>query len=250
MANRIPILMYHQVGDFPAPRSPRAIHCHYKRFAVQMAYLYRFSYNVISMDRVAELLSGSGKIPPRTVALTFDDGYENFFQYAFPVLQRYAFPAMVYLVSGLIGKRATWLTRDRSVLPPLLDAGQILQLKHAGIDFGSHGINHIKLAEVVGTDRMLDELRHSKEELESLLDEEVRHLCYPYGSHNRQVVEGARATGYQTAVTCVRAFATLEDDLLALPRKTISYNDNLASYVWKLHVASRGMQRPYVPAHG
>ncbi len=233
MASRISILMYHQVGDFAPMRGHRSTYCHHRRFAAQMAYLHRFGYRVLGMDDVLRCLNGEQPIPPRAVALTFDDGYENFYEHAYPALQRYGFPAIVYLIADLIGRDAEWFAADGRATPPLMTAERIRQLRKAGIDFGSHGRSHVKLAEV-DRGRMRDEIVHSKARLEALLDEEVRHFCYPYGSHDPEVVETACLAGYASAVTCVRAAASPGMDPLALPRKAISYGDNLAGYFWKL----------------
>ena len=238
MAERISILMYHQVGDFPPMQGHRSTYCHYRRFAAQMAYLSRFGYNVIGLDAALAGLRGERRIPPRAVVLTFDDGYENFYEHAYPALARYGFPAMVYLLSGLIGKDADWFAGDGRATPALMDADRVRQLRQAGIDFGSHGVTHVKLAQ---TDRehVREEIFRSKAALEELLDEEVRHFCYPYGSHNDAVVETAREAGYASAVTCERAAAVPSDDPLALPRKAISYGDNLVGYFWKLHMKNK-----------
>ena len=243
MAGRISILMYHQVGDFAPMRGHRSTYCHHRRFAAQMAYLHRFGYRVLGMDEVLRCLSGERPIPPRAVALTFDDGYENFYEYAYPALQRYGFPAIVYLIADLIGRDAEWFAADGRATPPLMTAERIRQLHKAGIDFGSHGLSHVKLAEV-DRGRMREEIVHSKSRLEALLDEEVRHFCYPYGSHDPDVVAAARSAGYASAVTCVRAAASPGMDLLALPRKAISYGDNLAGYFWKLAMKNRPKGAP------
>ena len=235
MADRISILMYHQVGDFAPMEAHRSTYCHYKRFAAQMAYLHRFRYSVISLDQAVAGLKGERTIPPRAVVLTFDDGYENFYEYAFPVLRRYGFPAMVYLISGMLGRESEWFAADGRDTPPLMSAERVRQLREEGIDFGSHGVSHVKLAQV-NRARMADEVQRSKRDLEEVLDEPVQHFCYPYGSHDREVVEAARVAGYTSAVTCERAAARPGDDLLALPRKAISYGDNLAGYFWKLHM--------------
>ena len=242
MSSRISILMYHQVGDFAPMRGHRSTYCHHRRFAAQMAYLHRFAYRVLGMDEVLRCLSGESPIPPRAVALTFDDGYENFYEYAFPELRRYGFPAMVYLIADLIGRDAEWFAADGRGTPPLMTADRVRQLRKAGIDFGSHGVSHVKLAEVDRI-RMRDEIVRSKAELEAVLDEEVSHFCYPYGSHDPVVVEAARAAGYRSAVTCVRAAAAPGIDLLALPRKAISYGDNLVGYFWKLTAKNRPKTR-------
>jgi peptidoglycan/xylan/chitin deacetylase (PgdA/CDA1 family) len=233
--DRISILMYHQIGDFAPMSQHRSTYCHYRRFAAQMAYLHRFRCRVMSLDEALRALRGEIPVPPRAVVLTFDDGYENFFEYAHPVLRRYRFPAMVYLIAGMIGRPSEWFAADGRDTPPLMSAERIRQLSREGVDFGSHGMTHAKLARIDPSAAKI-EIEQSKVELETLLDREVQHFCYPYGSYNPQVVEFARAAGYVSAVTCDRAAARPGHDPLALPRKAISYGDNLVGFAWKLHV--------------
>jgi peptidoglycan/xylan/chitin deacetylase (PgdA/CDA1 family) len=243
MHNGISILMYHQVGDFAPMQRHRSTYCHYKRFHRQMAFLHRFRYNLLSMDQVLACLNGEQPIPPRAVALTFDDGYENFYEYAWPALSRYGFPSMVYLLSGLIGQPSSWFEKDGRETPLLMDRERILQLRRQGVDFGSHGVNHLKLAEIEA-DAVHHEVFESKRQLEALLDEEVRHFCYPYGSHDLKAAEEVGAAGYRTAVTCLRAAATQRFDSWLLPRKAISYGDNLAGFFWKLAMKDEPKQEP------
>jgi peptidoglycan/xylan/chitin deacetylase (PgdA/CDA1 family) len=103
---------------------------------------------------------------------------------------------------------------------------------------GSHTVNHPKLAEV-SPQRRRRELADSKASLENLLGEEVRHLCYPFGSFNLGVLRAAEETGYVSATTCLRGPALPGDHPLALPRKAISFGDNLIGYLWKLSVKNR-----------
>jgi len=229
----ISILMYHQVGEFRPMAAHRSTYCHVRRFRSQMAWLHRFRFTVLGMDEVLAALRGERPIPPRAVALTFDDGYENFYEHAYPVLRRYGFPAMVYLISGRIGQPAAWFAADGRDTPPLMSAERIRELRRAGIDFGSHGAQHIKLAEVdLATARQ--DILDSRRALGELLGEEVRHFCYPYGSHNAAVVDLVRHAGFATGVSCQRGAATPDFDALALPRKAISYGDNLLGFFWKL----------------
>ncbi|MDJ0808231.1 MAG: polysaccharide deacetylase family protein [Gammaproteobacteria bacterium] len=243
MQNTISILMYHQVGDFPPMPAHRSTYCHYRRFQAQMAYLKRLRYRVLSLDHALACLNGAQPIPPRAVVLTFDDGYENFYEFAWPVLKRYGFPCIVYLLSGLLGQASSWFATDGRQTPPLMDRERILQLRDAGVDFGSHGVSHVKLAEVdAGTVRR--EVTDSKQTLEALLDHQVRHFCYPYGSHDLTAVEAVEAAGYVSAVTCQRAAATPAFDPFLLPRKAISYGDNLAGYFWKLAMKDKPKGEP------
>ena len=231
----INILMYHQVGDFPAMKAHRSTYTHYKRFAAQMAFLSLMGYTVLRLDDALACLAGTRPTPPRAVVITFDDGYENFYEYAWPILQKYGFPAMVYLISGLIGQPAQWFAADGRSTPPLMSAERIRQLHKEGVDFGSHSVSHVKLAEQ-NTARIQEEVRLSRASLSELLGQSVDHFCYPYGSHDLRAVEAVAQAGYKTAVTCERAPATPEDDPLTLPRKAISYGDNVLGLWWRLHV--------------
>ncbi|MCB2261918.1 MAG: polysaccharide deacetylase family protein [Candidatus Thiosymbion ectosymbiont of Robbea hypermnestra] len=239
MANRISILMYHQVGEFAPMRKHRANYCDHRRFAGQMAFLKDFGYRVLDLDCVLMCLQGKQVIPPRAVALTFDDGYVNFVRYALPVLQRHGFPATVYAVSGWVGRWARWLAKGPGrPVPALMSADQLRELRASGMVIGSHTVNHLKLAEAT-PNRQRRELTDSKAFLEDLLGEEVKHLCYPYGSFDLDVVRAAAANGYLSATTCLRGPAVPGDHPLVLPRKAISFGDNLVGYFWKLAVKNK-----------
>lgn len=234
----ISILMYHQVGRFLPMREHRATYCDHRRFAAQMTLLSQFGYHVLSMDETLACLGGLRPIPPRAVTLTFDDGYDNFYEYVYPILQHHGFPAMVYLIADKVGQRADWLERDNHPPASLMGWQRIRELRRAGIDFGSHGLRHIHLAgqpQSVLEREMFD----SRKRLEDGLGETVRHFCYPYGSHDLACLYAAAEAGYLSAVTCLRARATPEFDPLALPRKAISFGDDIFGFFWKLAVKHR-----------
>lgn len=233
---RISILMYHQVGAFAPMRTHRANYCDHRRFAAQMGLLARLGYRVLDLDGALECLAGTRPTPPRAVVLTFDDAYENFREYALPVLARHGFPATVYAISGWVGRRAEWFAKDPGrPIPALMSAAGLREIQQAGISIGSHTANHVKLAEVP-RDVQHSELADSKSALEDLLGVPVRHLCYPFGSFDLDAIRAAAATGYASATTCLRGAAGPADHPLALPRKAISFGDNLLGYWWKLAV--------------
>jgi peptidoglycan/xylan/chitin deacetylase (PgdA/CDA1 family) len=230
--------MYHQVGRFAPMRAHRSTYCSVERFAAQMRYLARFGYRVLGMDEVLACLSGKHPIPARAVALTFDDGYENFYEHAWPVLQSHRFPAIVYVITSLVGQRAEWLAAEGRDAPPMMSASRIRQLRREGVQFGSHSESHLRLA---GQDRarVRQEVERSKAALEDILGEPVMHFCYPYGSHDLPALEAVAAAGYRSATTCLRGPASALDDPLSLPRKAISYGDSLLGVIWKLHAKNR-----------
>lgn len=230
----IQILMYHQIGDFPSMTTHRATYCDYRRFRMQMAYLKLAGYHVLRFDEALKCLRGDAPIPSRAVVLTFDDAYENFYEYAFPELQKHGFPATVYAISSMLGQTATWLAADGHRTPPLMSAARLRQIRSAGIDIGSHSATHVRLAEQ-DTACIRKEVTQSKQALEDALGEGVDHFCYPYGSHDIRVVEAVAEAGYLSATTCERATVTLADDPLTLPRKAISWGDSLVGVLWKMH---------------
>lgn len=239
----IQILMYHQVGDFPAMKAHRATYCDHRRFARQMAFLKLGGYHVLRMSDALKGLRGEAPIPPRAVVLTFDDAYENFYEYAFPVLQKHGFPATVYAISSMLGKNANWLAVDGHATPPLMTAARLRQLRSAGIDIGSHSVSHVRLAEQT-TERIHEEVTRSKKELEDAIGERIDHFCYPYGSHDIRAVEAVAEAGYLSATTCERASATAADDPLTLPRKAVAWGDSLIGVLWKMHFKNTPKRPP------
>ncbi|MEA3638961.1 MAG: polysaccharide deacetylase family protein [Lamprobacter sp.] len=236
---QLSILMYHQVGRFKAMRAHRANYCDAGRFARQMAVLAQGGFHVVGLEQALLGLYGQQPLPPRAVLLTFDDAYAGFIEHALPVLARYQFPAVVYAISDWVGQRMRWAqpTPGRAE-PALMSAAQLHALKEAGISLGSHGASHRKLAELAPAEQ-LRELTQSRAALEDLLGQPVEDLCYPFGSFNQVTVRLAAEAGYRSAMTCLRGAATRADHPLLLPRKAVSFGDNLLGFLWKL-----GKHRP------
>ncbi len=239
--NGLSIFMYHQVGNFPRMRTHRASYCDVGRFRAQMRALKWLGVEVLSMTDAARALRGEMPIPPRAAVLTFDDGCRNFLDHALPVLEEHGFPAIVYAIAGMVGGRADWLSTAGHEAAPLMTWAELREIQRRGIEIGSHSLHHIRLGE---QDRIVQEaeLRESKALLQDKLGTEITHMCYPYGSVGIETLHVAASAGYETGVTCQRAKATPAFDLLALPRKAISYGDNTLGFAWKLFMKDRPKQ--------
>ncbi len=236
--NKISILMYHQVGEFARPAAHRSTYCHIRRFKAQMAYLRLLGYRVISLPEAVAAISGEIPLQGHSVVLTFDDGYQNFYDYAFPVLRRHGFPATVFLVSDLLGQPSRWLGADGREAPPLMDTATLRKIRPHGITLGAHTLTHPRLSRI-DRGQMRREVFESKEKLAAMLGEEIEYFCYPAGDFDAEVVATVRQAGYRAALSCIRASAVAGDDLMLLPRKAISYGDSLAGFFWKLHMKNR-----------
>ena len=244
MKKYISVLMYHRVGEFKRIKEHRALYCKKNQFALQMWFLKFFKYKVISLDEALFLMSSSNHdISSKHIVLTFDDGYLDFYEFAYPILRKYNFHATVYVLSHLIGKNAVWFLKEGREAPLLLNKDQLLQLiKTSHIEIGSHGRFHLKLSEIP-VELAKEEIENSKYRLEKELGIKIKHFCYPYGKFNKKVVELVRDAGYSSAVTCVRAGVDKDTDPYLIPRKAISFGDSLIGFLWKIHIKNKPKQK-------
>ncbi len=200
----VPILMYHHVGDNPRSKSQASM-VSPENFARQMKYLHDHRYHVMSLDELVTAIAQKRDLPRNSVVITFDDGYENNYTRAFPVLRQYGFPATIFLISDLVGEEG-YLTWE-----------QIREMQAAGLSFGSHTRRHPFLP-VLDDASARDEIINSRKILEEKLGQPVLYLAYPSGGYNEKIEQITREAGYKGAVTTNRGFARLNRDVYALKR--------------------------------
>ena len=250
MKNPVSILMYHQVGRFTKiPPGHHASLCLESRFTAQLALLRILGYKIISLAEACDGIFDGASLPPRSAVLTFDDGYQNFADVAWPILRRHGLPATVYLVSAHMGQRAHWLGDDFDAAT-LMDAATVRRLaSDKTLAFGSHTRTHPRLTRLSASEKR-KEIFESKAELEALLQTPIRDFCYPFGDYDEAARDMAREAGYATAVSCVRGAANTSVNRHELTRKAVSYGDNLVGFFWKLVMKNRRKDiSRYSPAH-
>jgi peptidoglycan/xylan/chitin deacetylase (PgdA/CDA1 family) len=172
----VPILMYHSIAE----EDETTVAAYYRTatpprvFAAQMAELDKAGYAVISLSEAVRHLAKGSQEARRRVAITFDDGYRNFFTDAFPVLQRRGFTASVFLPTAHIGKPGS-----RFKGKECLSWGEVRELQRQGISFGSHTVNHPQLY-TLGVRAIREEVTVSKHTIEQKLGCAVESFAYPY----------------------------------------------------------------------
>ncbi len=203
-----------------------------RMFAFQMRYLGIAGFKVVSLNEILSFAEGreAGKI----VAITFDDGYRDFYDNAWPVLKKYGYPSAVFLVSDLIGKENVWDSEELGTRKKLLDDDHIRELKEAGVTFGSHTRNHPFLTRL-SEEELADEVGNSRARLERKLGSSVDFFCYPYGDMDDRVKSAVRAAGYFAAFTTERGFVHGGDDIFAIKRVPVKLNTHPLSFICKLH---------------
>jgi peptidoglycan/xylan/chitin deacetylase (PgdA/CDA1 family) len=189
-ALRLPILMYHYIRDMRDPRDRLgfALSVTPANFAAQMDWLAQNGYHTVTTLDLVDFLAGQRGLPAKPIVITFDDGYEDFYTAAIPVLRRHDFTAVAYVVSGFIGR------------PGYLSAAEILAAQGAGFEIGSHTVNHVDLTKQ-SAEALRYQLTASKEALEKLLGRPVTSFCYPYGRVGPREAAAVADAGYQDATS-------------------------------------------------
>jgi peptidoglycan/xylan/chitin deacetylase (PgdA/CDA1 family) len=224
--------MYHHVGRFPWPRHQRTVHCHVDRFARQMAWLAQSALSVISMDRALEAIEGRAPLSKPSIVLTFDDGFQDFYDYAWPILKSHNFPATVFAISDRLGMKQDWPDLPLYGSRQLMDAATLRLLANEGLDIGGHTATHPRLHELEPKARDA-EIRAAKKRLEDTLSREVRHFAYPFGDYDNDARERVAAAGFYSAVTTVRRRADLTVNAFEIPRICISNRDGWIRFLYK-----------------
>lgn len=180
-----PVIMYHSIDD--KDRDTK-LSVNPRSFERQMAFLRGHRYNVVGLGAIAEHLEKGTPLPPKTVAVTFDDGFYNNYRDAYPSLKKYRIPATIFVIVDKIGT------------PGYLGWDELKEMSSSGlVTIGSHTRSHRWLP-AMGTEALRHELRSSKEILEQGLGRSVDYLCYPIGAHDDRVMREARMAGYTCAV--------------------------------------------------
>ena len=190
-----------------------------RKFREHMACLAEMRIPVVPL---AEIPSAVG-----SVALTFDDGFRNFFEHAFPVLQQYNFPATVFAVSGYCEKQNTWPSQPSRPPVPTLDLmswSELEQVSKAGVCVGSHTATHPRMSHLPEAE-VETELRASRRALEDRLGKPVEAFAYPYGD-STVAVRRAVARHYRLACGTKLAFVSPSSDSIDLPRIDAYYLPN------------------------
>jgi len=230
----VPVFFYHRIGPLAANDTSRRLTVTPERFGFQMWLMAKLGYSTITMDQLCSSLS-EGKLPDRKFVISFDDGFADLYDFALPILERWHFSAIVYLVTDRIGQTNGWDDGLGFPLQPLLDWDHVRSMQARGIEFGSHTATHARLTNF--DDRALrDELARSRDTIAEHLNAPPRHFCYPYGACDNRVAEAVQAAGYASAVTTHKGRVRQGCQPLLLPRVKISKGTGNLRFCFNLAV--------------
>jgi peptidoglycan/xylan/chitin deacetylase (PgdA/CDA1 family) len=182
----LPILMYHVIANPPASARLPELFVDPRTFNAQMDWLARRGYTAVSLNQVYDAWFKQGKLPPRPIVLSFDDGYHGDYVYARRTLRRLRWPGDLNMLVGNIGGELT--------------NGMIEQLIDDGWELDAHTISHLDLTTMTGS-RLRREVAGSRQILRSRFHQPVNFFCYPAGKFNQSTIRAVRRAGYLGATT-------------------------------------------------
>jgi peptidoglycan/xylan/chitin deacetylase (PgdA/CDA1 family) len=227
-ASRVRILYYHSISDAPVRSSVSP-----GSFESQLEYLVRDGYTLLSLSQAIDRLASETAFGERNAVVTLDDGFQDNYEHALPILSRLRVPATVFLTVGYIGTdRLPTLTRT-DFMPRPLDWREVKEMQAQGIEFGSHTITHPMLSQVP-LDVARREIGESKRMLEDRLGTAVPFFCYPRGDVNEAVRRIVCDEGYRAACSTLPGLNDRRTDLFGLRRTYISRRDSPPEFAKKM----------------
>lgn len=215
----VPILMYHRVLPDENREQDRPNVVSVDNFRYQIQFLKKNGYHVISLDELVSAIAQRRQLPRNSVVLTFDDGAEDNYAYAFPVLKEHGFSATFFISPQLIGKKGylTW--------------GKVKEMDQQGMGFGSHTLAHAYLP-ALSANEQKREIHASKKIIEGKLRHPVNNFCYPSGGFTPLAKEEVREAGYLSACTTNRGYDRFNRDVYELKRIRIGDKDVTPFFLW------------------
>ena len=226
----VPILMYHEVAPHTLGMGAEKLSLLVapEQFAEQMQYLKDHNFTTITLDDWMAARAGRATLPPHPVILTFDDGRLGVYRNAFPVLRRNDQKAILFLISGEVGR----------VVKGYLDWPMVREMQSSGlITFGSHTVHHVELS-LLSPQRALTELSYSKMVIQRNTGHRCDYFCYPYGKYTAWVAKLVGAAGYRAATSEIPGWSRVTDNAYELRRVRIDGRDNMAAFAAKLSAGS------------
>jgi len=207
-----PVLMYHSVNPKSHPVLYRLI-VDPGDFVKQMEFLKGHGYHVVPLETIGRMIAENKKVPFKTIAITFDDGFKDNYTYAYPVLKKMGFPATIFVIYDEVGREEG----DR------LSWDQIKEMQDSGlISIGSHTFGPVPLVNIKDETELKRQIIGSKKALEDKLRTPVDAFCYVGGLFTPHIKDLVKEAGYKYAVATALGRQYSNNDAYAIKRIRVS----------------------------
>jgi len=229
----VPVVMYHRVINKSENEGIHGTYIYENIFREHMKYLKENNFSVITFEDLNNIgWRNRFDKNKKYIIITFDDGYVDNYELAFPILKEFNFKATIFLMGESTYNE--WdVKADGEKSFPLMSVEMIKEMQDYGIEFGAHTFNHPKLNKLSN-----DEIKHQivdvKKPLEEKIGREIITFAYPYGILNDYAKKMVEEAGYTFGVATDSGSVCLSDDLYQIRRIAIFPNTNLFSFKRKV----------------
>lgn len=215
----VPVLMYHHIQPDAeaAAKGQKALTVDNGRFDSQIGYLAGSGYSMISAQQLVDALVNHTELPQKSVVITIDDGYNDIYTYAYPILQKYRVIANLMIPTGLMGGA------------DYLSWGQLEEMVRSGLIYvGDHTWSHHNVASG-SSDKIRFEIATGKQQLQDHTGQNVSVFTYPYGMFDSNAISILKEEGIKGAFSEIWGHWQCDSFIMALHRTRIG-NASLSSY--------------------
>jgi peptidoglycan/xylan/chitin deacetylase (PgdA/CDA1 family) len=185
----VPVLMYHRIAfEAERGRSLPGLVVDPRRFDSQLGALRNAGWRTITSAQLAAAVFAGASIPARTFTITIDDGHEDGYTHAFPILRRLGFVATFFVIAGRIGRHGylTW--------------PQLATMQAAGMEIGNHSLNHVD-EWAFTRDQTDHQVLAAQQLIDTHLGQPPVSFAYPFGASPPNLVASVTASGLRVAYT-------------------------------------------------
>jgi peptidoglycan/xylan/chitin deacetylase (PgdA/CDA1 family) len=227
----IPVLLYHRIVKRNYVKGRHKIYVYEDKFYLQMKFLKDAGYSAITFEDIHNCKVSGAK----NVIITFDDGYEDNYRIAFPILKEFGFKAVIFLVTGM--QRNEWGIAEGEPALQMMDDDMLKEMVEYGIELGGHTRNHRTLTELDSQMAMF-EIAGCKSDLERRFHKPVFSFSYPFGAMNQALQQMVVESGFTFGISTNTGPDNLFDDLYHIKRKEINPRTKLSSFKKKVGAVS------------
>ncbi len=228
-APEIKVLMYHRV--LPEGTKDREYRWSVSQNELRkhLWLLEKWGYTFISFQDHFLATTGRLLLPKKPAILTLDDGYNEIFYHALPILKDFGVRATVFVLGDRSVKTNRWDVSDGYPEVPLVDDDMLIELHKMGFEIGSHGMRHVDLT-TIGRNDAWEEIAGSKSALEELIHAPVTTFAYPYGATNTDLERMVRTAGYDYGCGSFSGPPKFSTNLFNIRRIQVTSESNLLGF--------------------
>jgi len=230
----IKVLMYHRVVDSVEEHMSQSDLCiHTEALRQHLALLERWGFTAITFEDFRLFQKGEMNLPKKPVIITFDDGYVDTYELAFPLLQEFGMKAVIFVLGDRQITTNTWDKLPAVHGERLMNDEQVIELHTEGFEIGSHTMTHAKLP-LLPHDQAWDEISRSRMRLEILLNAPVQTFAFPYGFVSEDVKKMLQDAGYTIGCATHSGPAAFGTDLFEIRRILMPPNTDIVGLALRL----------------